>query len=76
MCKGWQLITSSAEKAINNPIIRGVGLLLSPNAYKSLLNIESISPHIIIAIFRYSPTNSDDEENAKQFYNELSNLIQ
>lgn len=34
MGKGWVLITSSAEKASNNATIRGVGMLLSPKAYK------------------------------------------
>ena len=85
MGKGWSLVTSSAEKAENNSTIRGVGMLLSPDAYKSVINIETISPRIMIATFNgnpqttviscYSPTNTADEEDAKDFCSDLGNLI-
>ena len=85
MGKGWKLITSLAEKANNNATVRGVGLLLSPHAYKSIINVESISPRIMIATFNgnpltaviscYSPCNSAEEDEAKEFYSELGNLI-
>lgn len=84
MGKGWKLVTSSAEKAENNATIRGIGMLLSPNAYKSLLNIESICPCIMIATFNgnpktsissyYSLTNTFDEETAREFYSQLLTL--
>ena len=35
MKNNWVLLTSSAEKALNNSTVRGVGMLLSPKAYKS-----------------------------------------
>ena len=35
MENNWMLLTSSAEKALNNSTVRGVGMLLSPKAYKS-----------------------------------------
>ena len=85
MGKGWQFATSSAVKAENNSTIGGVGILLSPTAYKSLLNIESIDPRTMIATFNgnpqtsiiscYSPTNTADEDVAKKFYEDLTDLI-
>ena len=82
---GSTLITSSAEKASNNATIGGVGIYLSSFAYKSLLNVESISPRILIATFNgnpkvsivccYSPTNCADEEIVQDFYNQLLDLI-
>ena len=83
--KGWILVTSKAEKASNNATIRGVGMLLSPQAYKCLNNVESITPRIMTANFNgnpkvtviscYSPTNTSEEEVVTQFYGELSNLV-
>ena len=62
-----------------------MGLLLSPKAHKTLLNIESISPRIIIAIFNgnpeitvvscYSPTNTAENEEVEEFYCDLAELI-
>ena len=43
MGNGWSLVTSSVEKAYNNATIHGIGMFLSPMAYRSLLNVESIS---------------------------------
>ena len=84
MNKGWVLITSSAQKATNNSTIRGVGILLSPNAHKSLNSIETINPRILIAAFNgnpattviscYSPTNVTTPEEREDFYVELTEL--
>ena len=59
--------------------------LLSPNSCKSLINIEPINPHLIIATFNdnssttilccYSPTNVSEDFIAEEFYSELSSLI-
>ena len=80
----WKLITSSAWKNSMNSAIGGVGMLLSPQAYKALNMIESISPRIIIATFNgnpmstiiscYSPTNVHDEEEVEKFYDDLSSV--
>ena len=85
MGNGWTLATSSAEKACNNATIRGIGMFLSPMAYRSLLNVESISSRIMIVTFNgnpkvtvvscYSPTNCSEEEEAQEFYDQLTELI-
>ena len=85
MGKGWMLITSSAEKADNNATIRGVGILLSPQAYGTLLNVESINARIMVATFNgnpqttfvacYSPTNVSEEIQAQEFYTQLQDTI-
>ena len=49
MKRGWVMITSSAEKAANNSTIRGVGMLLSPKANKSLNAVEAKNPRTLIA---------------------------
>jgi len=38
--KSWLLVTCSAEKNTRNASIGGVGMLISPQAYKSLIKIE------------------------------------
>ena len=78
----WVLLTSSADKALNNATIRGVGMLLSPKAYKALNSVETISSRIMIATFNgnpavtiiscYSPTNVSNAEDKDQFYSELT----
>ena len=45
------ITTSSAEKAENNATVRGVGMLVTPRAYGSLFNVESVRPKIMVAIF-------------------------
>lgn len=84
MKKGWVLITSSAQKASNNSTIRGVAILLSPNAHKALNSIETINPRTLIATFNgnpavtviscYSPTNVSSVEEREEFYVELAEL--
>ena len=66
------LLTSSAEKALNNSTVKGVGMLLNQKAYKSLNALETISPTTVIASFNgdpavtvisyYSRNNASDEE--------------
>ena len=82
---GWIIITSSAEKAENTATVRGVGMLVSPRAYGSLLNVELISPRIMVATFNghpkttivscYSPTNCSDEIKAVEIYSMLQDAI-
>ena len=55
MKNNWVLLTSSAEKALNNSTVRGVGMLLSPKPYKSTNVVETISPRIMIASFNGDP---------------------
>ena len=83
--KGWTLVTGSATKNEGNSTVGGVGMLISPNSCKSLLNIESISPRLMIATFNgnpqttiircYSPTNVSELDIAEKFYSELADLI-
>lgn len=85
MGKGWKLITGSATKNDSNATVGGVGMLLSPNACKSLINIETINPRLMIATFNgnpqttiiscYSPTNASEPNAAEEFYSDLANLI-
>ena len=82
MGRGWMLLTSSAEKGSNNATIRGVGILLSPKGYQALNKIESINARTLIASFNgnpsitviccYSPTNTFDEDDVKDFYYDLT----
>ena len=82
---GWTLVTSPAEKTTNNATIRGVGMFMSPKAYKSLVNVESISPQIMVTTFSgnpkttviscYSPTNCSDELEIQNFYHQLTDSI-
>ena len=60
-------------------------MFLSPIAYRSLLNVESVSSRIMIATFNgnpkvtavscYSPTNYSEEEEIQEFYDQLTELI-
>ena len=84
MKKGWVMITSSAEKGTRNSTIRGVGLLLSPKAHKTLNSVETINPRTLLATFIgnpavtviscYSPTNVSKVDDREEFYAELSEL--
>ena len=51
----YQLITSSAWKNSTNAAIGGVGLLLSSRANSNLINVESISPRILLVEFEGNP---------------------
>ena len=62
----------------------GVGMLIGPQALKSLNSIEKIQPRMMVAMFNdnprttiicYSPTNASDETNIDTFYNQLSFLV-
>ena len=65
-----------------NSTIGGTGILISQKAQKSLNNIETITPRIMIATFNgnpettviccYSPTNTADEEEVEKFYEDFS----
>ena len=82
---GWLFITSSAWLNSNNCPVGGVGLLLSPNACKSLNNTNSTNNRIITANFQgnpsttiicaYSPTNCADITDAEDFYHHLADTI-
>ena len=84
LSRGWTLIFASVWKNSINATIGGVGILLNPKAYKSLNNIEKISPRIVVATFNgnpattviscYSPTNVSEEQDVITFYDELSAL--
>ena len=82
---GWTFISASALKNTDNSTIGGVGMILSPHATKSLNSIEKITSRILVATFHgypeptliscYSPTNIADEQEAIDFYDDLSSLI-
>ena len=82
MKNNWVLLTSSAEKALNNSTVRGVEMLLSPKANKSTNAVETISPRTMIASFNedpavtiiscYSRTNVSDEDDKDQFHFDLT----
>ena len=74
----------SAWKHSVNAVIGGVGMLIGPQALKSLISIEIIQPRMMVATFDgnscttiicYSPTNISEETDLIAFYNELSSLI-
>ena len=81
----WTLVASSSEKVCNNATIRGIGMFLSSVTYRSLLNVELVSSQIMIATFNgdpkvtvascYSPTNCSKEEEAQEFFVQLTELI-
>ena len=58
-------------------------MFISPKAYQSLVNIESISSRIMVATFNgnpkttviscYSPKNCSDELEIQNFYHQLTN---
>ena len=79
------LATASAWKNSINAMIGGVGMLIGPQALKSLNSIEKIHPRMMVATFNgnprviitscYSPTNINEETELVAFYNELSSLV-
>ena len=81
---GWMLATASAWKNPINGSIGGVGMLIGPQALKSLNSTEKIHPRMMIATFDgnrrasiicYSPTKISEETELIAFYDELSSLV-
>ena len=68
-----------------NATIGGVGVLIGPQALKSLNSIEKIQPRMMVATFNsnpsatiiscYSPTNVSEETDLIAFYNVLYCLV-
>ena len=52
---GWTLAPASAWKNSVNATIRGVGILIGPQALKSLNSIEKIQPRMMLATFNGNP---------------------
>ena len=48
---GWMLATASAWKNSVNATIGGVGMLIGPQALKSLNSIEKMHPRMMVATF-------------------------
>ena len=81
---GWTFVSASAWKNFVNAAIGGVGMLIGPQALKSLNSIDKIPPRMMVATFNgnsnatifacYSPTNVSEETDLIAFYNELSSL--
>ena len=82
----YQLVTTSAYKNSNNATVGGVGFLLSQKASDNLLNIESITPRILILelegnpkttiVCVHSPHNSSSEEDIEDFYTSLRATVE
>ena len=82
---GWKLATATSWKDFVNATIGGVGMLIGPQALKSINSIDKIHPKMMVATFNgnprstiiscYSPTNVSEETELVAFYNELSSLI-
>ena len=83
----YQLVTSSATKnSVINATVGGVGFLLSPRASDILLNIESITPKIMILELEgnpkttiacaHSPHNSSTLEELEDFYTSLRSTVE
>ena len=82
---GWMLATASAWKNSVNATIGGVGMLIGPQALKSLNSIEEIHPRMMVATFNgnpratiiccYSPINVSEEIELVTYYDEQSSLV-
>ena len=82
----YQLVTSSATKNSVNATVGGVGFLLSPRVSDNLLNIESITPKIMILelegnpkttiVCAHSPHNSSTLEELEDFYTSLRSTVE
>ena len=78
-------VTASAWEKSVNATIGSVGMLIGPQALKSLDSIEKIQLRMTVATFNgnpsatiisyYSPTNVSKETGLIAFYNELSSLV-
>ena len=81
----FQFVSASAWKTSVNAAIRGVGILIGPQALKSLNSIEKIQPRMMVTTFNgnpsatiiscYSPTNVSVETDVIAFSNELPPLF-
>ena len=73
----WTLATASARKNSINTTIGGVGMLIGPQALKSLNSIEKIHPRMMVATFNGNPraTNIIEETDLIAFYDQLSSLV-
>ena len=67
-----------------NATIGSVGILIGPQALKSLNSIKKIQPRMMVATYNgntsatiigYRPTNVSEETELIAFYNELSSLV-
>ena len=82
---GWTVATASTGKNSVKTTIGGVGMLIGPQAPKSLNSIERIQPRVIVATFNgnpsatiincYSHTNVSEESELITYYDELSSLV-
>lgn len=82
----YQLITSSATKNSSNSTIGGVGFLISSKASDNLLNVETISPRIMVLELQgnpkttlvcvYSPHNDSSLEDMDSFYSDLKSVLE
>ena len=82
----FQLVTSSSTKNSSNSSVGGVGFLLSSRACDNLLDVESISPRIMVLTLKgnpkttvicvYSPHNSSSEEDIVDFYTTLRSTVE
>jgi hypothetical protein len=83
--QGRTLITTSATRNTAGAAIGGIGVLLSPKAYRSLSSVKSHTPLILIANFHgnpkttvivtYCPTNVTDEDITEAHYDSLKGAI-
>ena len=83
--KGWALIMAFLWKITSNSTIGGAGILFSPHAHKSLLNIKNISSRIVVTTFSRNPltpvmacyrtTNASHEDDVIHFYNYIASLV-
>ena len=82
----FQLVTSSSTKNSSNSSVGGVGFLLSSRACDNLLDVETISPRIMVLTLKgnpkttvicvYSPHNSSSEEDIVDFYTTLRSTVE
>ena len=82
----YQLVTTSASKNSVNATVGGIGFLLSQRASDNLLNIESITPRIMVLelegnpkttiVCVHSPHNSSTEEDIEDFYTSLRTTVE
>ena len=83
-----ETIIYSGNKGQNEHHTRGVGIMMTPRAAKSLIGWEPVNERIILARFRtsqsrvtftvitcYAPTNEADEEMKEEFYEILQNTM-